>query len=177
MASCVPLPRVFRSAAVRHAGSPVAHSPACLPACLPGVARLARHACLERFRLKKARRGLSGKKVRYQARKDNADKRPRVKVGRLPQRSRQLGWGGLSSSRVPTRPPPVPTRPPSHALPAARCRAASSRRTRRQPSLPRTLLCLPPNSPPSAPRRELRARRRMPCRSSCCYHTRLPHEC
>lgn len=47
------------------------------------AARLARHASLERFRLKKARRALagSGRKIRYVARKVNADKRIRVKVG------------------------------------------------------------------------------------------------
>ncbi len=46
------------------------------------AARLARQASLERFRLKKARRALAGggKKIRYVARKVNADKRIRVKV-------------------------------------------------------------------------------------------------
>lgn len=45
------------------------------------TARLARQASLERFRLKKARRALAGggKKIRYVARKVNADKRIRVK--------------------------------------------------------------------------------------------------
>lgn len=53
------------------------------PAPPPAAARLARHASLERFRLKKARRALAGggRKIRYAARKVNADKRIRVKVG------------------------------------------------------------------------------------------------
>ncbi|KAL4459088.1 hypothetical protein ABPG75_013953 [Micractinium tetrahymenae] len=42
------------------------------------AARLARRASLERYRLKKARRG-TGKKIRYVKRKVNADKRPRIK--------------------------------------------------------------------------------------------------
>ncbi|KAI3424125.1 hypothetical protein D9Q98_009486 [Chlorella vulgaris] len=42
------------------------------------TARFARQKSLERYREKKARRGF-GKKIRYQARKVNADRRPRVK--------------------------------------------------------------------------------------------------
>lgn len=42
------------------------------------AARLARHASLERYRLKKARR-CAVKKIRYVKRKVNADKRPRIK--------------------------------------------------------------------------------------------------
>jgi hypothetical protein len=61
--------------------SPALTSPLLPPPPSLAAARMARLASLERYRLKKARRGF-GKKIRYQARKVNADKRPRVKVGR-----------------------------------------------------------------------------------------------
>lgn len=53
------------------------------------TARMARQASLERYRLKKARRG-TGKKIRYQARKVNADKRPRIK-GRFIKAGEEAG--------------------------------------------------------------------------------------
>ena len=82
---------------------PASPPPCCLLPPSPAAARMARLASLERYRLKKARRGF-GKKIRYQARKVNADKRPRVKVGGrvgwVLCVGKQCGWVGLCCLRA-----------------------------------------------------------------------------
>lgn len=72
------------------------------------TARLARQRSLERYRQKKARRGF-GKKIRYQARKVNADKRPRVK-GRFVKADEGaaiLAAAAASAGAVPTGEPSI----------------------------------------------------------------------